>query len=431
MSVPAGGGDPRILTKPDAARGENDHLFPSVLPGGRAVLFTITSPEGIDDAQVAVLDFDTGQQKTLIRGGSSAEYVDSGHLVYAAAGTLRAVRFDPVGLEVLSDPVPVLEQVSIGIAGIPRFSVSRTGALVFVPVGPTESVSVRSLVWVNREGREEPVGGPLRAYFALRLSPDAGRVVLDIRDQEEDIWIWDFVRQTLTRLTFARTGDVFPVWTPDGRRIVFRSVAANALVSRSADGTGAEERVRTGGGIPMSFAPDGRNLVITEGGNIHLVPMDGNRQATPLVQTPFNEGLGEISADGRWLAYQSDESGQYQIYVRPFPDVNSGRWQVSPGGGTKPVWARSGRELFYLDANGALTAVSIQTTPTFSAGNPTKLFDTRYPSAFNARSYDVSPDGQRFLMIKDTQAPEQATNSAPASIIVVLNWHEELKARLP
>jgi len=181
----------------------------------------------------------------------------------------------------------------------------------------------------------------------------------------------------------------------------------------------------------MSFAPDGRNLVITEGGNIHLVPMDGNRQATPLVQTPFNEGLGEISADGRWLAYQSDESGQYQIYVRPFPDVNSGRWQVSPGGGTKPVWARSGRELFYLDANGALTAVSIQTTPTLSAGNPTKLFDTRYPSAFNARSYDVSPDGQRFLMIKDTQAPEQATNSAPASIIVVLNWHEELKARLP
>jgi serine/threonine-protein kinase len=159
--------------------------------------------------------------------------------------------------------------------------------------------------------------------------------------------------------------------------------------------------------------------------------MDGKGQIAPLVQTMFTEGLGEISPDGRWLAYQSNESGQNQVYVRPFPDVNSGRWQVSPAGGTKPVWARSGRELFYLDDAAGLTTVPIQTTPAFSAGNPTKLFDTRYHSAAQARSYDVSPDGQRFLVIKDMPTGNQTASAASPSMVVVLNWSEELKARLP
>ena len=238
---------------------------------------------------------------------------------------------------------------------------------------------MRSFMWVNRQGREEPVTAPPRAYFALRLSPDGTRAALDIRDQENDIWIWDFARQTLTRLTFDPALDIFPVWTPDGRRIVFRRAGDNALLWRNADGTGTDERLTVGGSIPiaMSFPPDGKNLVVMDQGDLALLPMDGKGQFTPLMRTAFAEGLGEISPDGRWLAYQSNESGQDQIYVRPFPDVNSGRSQVSPGGGTKPVWARDGRELFYLDVNGALTAVSIQTTPGFDVGNPTKLFDTR------------------------------------------------------
>jgi serine/threonine-protein kinase len=213
MSVPAGGGDPKVLTTPDTARGETDHWFPSVLPGGRAVLFTIVSGD-ISDAQVAVLDLATGEQKVLIRGGSSAEYVETGDLVYAIAGSLRAVRFDPVRLEMLSDPVPVVEDVEIASTGAANFSVSRTGALVYMPSGALGGQAApRSLAWVTRRGREEPVKVPARAYFALRLSPDGTRVALDIRDQENDIWVWDFARQTLTRLTFDRGQDIFPVWT--------------------------------------------------------------------------------------------------------------------------------------------------------------------------------------------------------------------------
>jgi Tol biopolymer transport system component len=168
---------------------------------------------------------------------------------------------------------------------------------------------------------------------------------------------------------------------------------------------------------------------VMEQGDLTLLPMDGKGRSTPLVPTPFAEGLAEISPDGRWLAYRSNESGQDQIYVRPFPDVNSGRWQVSPGGGTRPLWARSGRELFYFDGAGALTTVPIATTQACSTGNPTKLFDERYYSAVSARSYDVSPDGQRFLMIKDVPTDQGA--AASAGMVVVLNWLEELKARLP
>ncbi len=434
MSVPAGGGDPRVLTKPDTARGETDHVLPSVLPGGRAVLFTVIPAGGIDGAQVAVLDFETGQQKTLIRGGSSAQYVESGHLVYAAAGTLRAVRFDPVRLEVMSDPVTVVEDVAISArSGAASFSVSLTGALLYVPAQVAEAaLASRALVWVDRQGREQSVNAPPRAYFALRLSPDGTRAAIDIRDQDGDIWVWNFARQTLTRLTFDRSGDIFPVWTPDGRRIAFNRTGGNIVFWRPADGTGMEERLYAGG-IPMSFLPDGKSLIVGYGEeqDLGLLPLDGKGQATPLFQTTFSEGPAEISPDGRWLAYRSNESGQNQVYVRPFPDVNSGRWQVSPAGGTHPAWARSGRELFYLDANGALTAVSIQTTPTFGAGNPMKLFDTRYLSASGARSYDVSPDGQRFLMIKDMPAGNQTANAPPASMVVVLNWFEELKARVP
>jgi Tol biopolymer transport system component len=448
FSVPAGGGEPKMLTKPDASHGELDHLFPSLLPGGRAVLFTITAAGPAENAQVAVLDLETGQRKTLVRGGSHAEYVDpstgsgqAGYLIYAAAGTLRAVRFDPARLEVLSDPMPVVDQVAMVGSGAAEFSVSRSGALVYVPGtlsgGPQ---AIRSLVWVNRQGREEPIKAPPRAYFALRLSPDGTRVALDIRDQENDIWIWDLVRQTLTRLTFDPTLDYFPVWTPDGRRIAFSSGAINLgnLFWQSADGTGLVERLTTAahGQAAMSFSPDGKRLVVMEqmgktGNDLSLLTMEGKRETAPLVQTTFTEGLAEISPDGRWLAYQSNESGQDQIYVRPFPDVNSGRWQISTAGGTKPVWASSGRELFYLDGSSALTAVPIQTTPNFIAGNPTRLFETRYLSANQARSYDVSRDGQRFLMIKESPATDQTANAMPASMVVVLNWFEELRQRVP
>jgi serine/threonine-protein kinase len=453
LRVSAAGGEPTALTTPDSAHGELSHFFPSVLPGGRAVLFTITSSGPIDNAQVAVLDLKTGQRKTLVRGGSQAEYVETGHLLYAVAGTLRAVRFDRVKLEVLSDPVPVVEQVMTSATGAAEFSLSRQGALVYVPGGLTGAT--RSLVWVDRQGHEDPLkAAPLRAYFYPRLSPDGTKVALDIRDQENDIWIWDLKRQTLMRLTDAPALDTFPVWTPDSRDVIFSSTRAGIqnLFWQAADNTGTAKRLTTSPNPqhPTSMSTDG-TLVVQEvmpkaGGNLRVLrmgdpgrpgaspstPLVGDpRETEPLLQATFTEDKdnGEISPDGHWLAYQSNEAGQFEIFVRPFPNVDSAHWTIATSG-TKPLWARSGRELFYLDGTNAVTSVPIQTTPSFTHGTPTKLFDGRYYSSTpNGRTYDVSLDGQQFLMIKDNVAGDQT--STPTSIVVVLNWFEELKARVP
>ena len=454
--VAAAGGTPTVLTTPDAAQGDADHLFPFLLPSGRAVLFTVTPSSGeIQNAQVAVRDLTTGQTTTLVRGGSQAEYVAPGYLVYAVAGSLRAARFDPGTLTVGSDPVAVVEAVTTLPSGAAEFSVSRTGTLVYAPVRAT---GTRSLVWVTRDGREEPLtAAPLRAYQYPRLSPDGTRVALDIRDQQNDIWIWDLARQTLTRLTDAPATDSAPVWTPDSRRVIFASARAGVpnLFWQAANNTGTAERLTTSltPQVPLSISPDGTRLIVRETvpttvNDLRVLRLDPStslgagpstslgtspspssetppRQTEPLLPTPFNEQNGEVSPDGRWLAYQSNASGRDEIFVRPFPNVDAGNWTISPNGGTRPLWARNGTELFYLDGAGAMTRVPVQTTPTFSAGPATTLFETRYFSGAAARTYDVSPDGQRFLMIKQAAAEQAQT------MVVVLNWVEELKAKLP
>ena len=436
---------------PDAAQRGSDHGFPSVLPGGRAVLFTITAPGSADNAEVAVLDLKTGQLKTLIRGGSQGEYVDpsgtgqAGYLIYAAAGTLRAVRFDPARLEVLSDPVTVVERVMLKQTGAANYAVSPRGTLFYVPSGVGVQMSPRSLVWVDRQGHEEPINAPLRAYGMPRISPDGTRLLVTITDQEgNDIWIWDLERETLRRVTVAPGSDSLPVWTPDSKRIIFTSDRAGVLnlYSQAADGTGSADRLTTSANqqFPSSISPDGTLVAgfevmpvaastqMAPVARIRLYPMAG--PSTP-VQTLFDGFWGEFSPNGRYLAYvsaggpgQSDE-----VYVRPFPQVDSGRWQVSTKGGTRPVWARSGRELFYLDPSNTLTAVPVQTSgSTFSAGKPAKVFDAKYSSPFPPRPYDVSADGKRFLMLKDSAAG--TPNATPASMVVVEHWFEELEQRV-
>jgi hypothetical protein len=464
LSVAAGGGEPTVLTTPDAPHGEVDHLFPSVLPGGQAVLFTITGNSGIDHAQVAVLDLKTGQRKTLVRGGGQAEYVGSstssrqGYLIYAAAGELRAVRFDPIRLEVLSDPVTVVDHVWTKSSGAAEFSVSH-GALAYLPGGVNEQMMTHlSLVWVNRQGREEPINAPPRAYVMARLSPDGTRIALDIRDQDNDIWTWDLAHETLTRITKDPASDIFPVWTRDGRRILFAS-ARNGVQNvywQSADGSGTAERLATSPNVqrPLSMSPAGTEVVVqgftgSLTSSLLLLHLDSPSTVLgaggpserlgaarppwiePLVQTTFSESNGIISPDGHWLAYESNESGRYEIYVRPFPHVNGGLRQVSSQGGGGPLWAPNGRELFYLDINGFLTTVPVQpsTTTTFNFGSPTKLFDMPYYAG--GGRYDVSRDGQKFLMIKNAPPANQAATPAPTGMIVVLNWAEELKARVP
>ena len=439
MTVPAGGGEPRVISKADPAKSEGDHQHPAVLPGGD-VLFTITSVAlQVESSQIAVLNRQTGAITTLIRGGSQPEYVEGGYLVYGAAGSLRAVRFDAKRLEVTSDPVPVVEQVAMVASSAAEFSISRTGTLVYLP-GSVNSVSAdRSMVWMDRKGRETPIKAPPRAYYALRISPDGTRIAVDIRDQQSDVWVWNMTRSTLTPLTFDPNIDGNPVWTPNSQRIVFASArggTAGNLYWQAADGTGAPERLTTSDHpqFPASVSPDGSHLVLTDRGStddVGLLTMD-KRQYAPLVATPSAERNAEVSPDGKWLAYESFESTPPQIYVRPFPDVNGGRWQISKDGGIKPAWSANGRELFYVGGSGvatALYAVPIPTTP-ISAGNPVKLFDVQnMPGQANSRFYDVARDGM-FVVIKSPLPTDVSGSANTQKLVVVANWVEELKVRV-
>ncbi len=465
LRVSSGGGDPVVLTRPNAAQGEADHVRPFVLPNARAVLFTIV-PEGSDtdvvletpnqssrllrstaDHQIAVLDLASGQSKTLIHGGSHAEYFEpvpgeAGYLVYASAGTLRAVRFDADRLALRGEPVSVVEQLLTKGNGTAGFSVSRNGALAYVSGGAgTALTPVRTLLWVDRQGREESIPVPLRTYAWPRLSPDGSRIALDVRDQESDVWLWEFRQATLRRFTFEPSFDGYPVWTPDGRRLIFTSsrTRPQSLYVQQADGTGSVRPLLKGAQdiSAYSLTPDGGQLVVREGPlrayDLTVVHLTGAPRTAPLMRGSFNESNGEISPDGRWLAYQSNESGVDEVYVRSFPDVTGGRWQVSSGGGGQPAWARSGLELFYLDSRTqSLMSAAVRTRSGFSNGTPTRLFDTRpYYSLGVSRSYDVSPDGKRFLMIKNAVAAGERGNTAAAmTMTVVLNWFEELRTRV-
>jgi len=421
------------------------------------VLFTITARGRADNAQVAILDLRTGRWKTLVRG-SQAEHIerstgsgqvwfaDSGsgdYLIYAAAGTLRAIRFDPVRLEVLGNPVTVVQGLLTKASGGANYAVSRPGTLVYMP-GAAPETPIRSLVWVNRKGLEEPIAAPLRAYGPPRLSPDGTRVAVPIDDQGNiEVWIWELVRKNLRRLTFSPGVDSMPVWTPDGRRIIYMSARAGmpSLYSQAVDGGGTVDRLTTSANPqwPTSITRDGALLfgfqsgpkIVREVILLHLADPTrtgvSSSQAMPPVQNLFRGNFAEISPNGRYVAYQSDESGRMEVHVRPFPQVDSGRWQISTGGGTRLVWARSGRELFYLDESSALTVVPVRTSgPTFVAGRPVKVFDTAYFEPNPARHYDVSPDGNRFLMVKDSTPRDP--NTTPANMVVVEHWFEELKS---
>jgi serine/threonine-protein kinase len=448
LSVSADGGEAVVLTRPDASRGEVDHFFPWVLPNGRGVIFTAlrAGPE----LQLMSLDLRTRQQKVLIRGASGAEYVPTGHLVYALGGRLNAVAFDPERLEIVGEPVVLNEPVIVLPTGAAEFSVSRTGTLVYIPGAANGSAVVtRTLVWVDRKGREEPLGAAPRAYSVPRLSPDDRQVALISAEADLDLWMWDIARRTLRRLTVDARQDAMPAWTPDGQRVIFSSAqfgAPNVFWLR-ANGAGRPERLTTSPNIqfPMAISPDGKLGVVLEqsasAGNNDLMLLhipdpsgmvaDGKAKVEPLLATMFNETNASISPDGRFLAYQSNEGGQTQVYVRPFPNVNDGIWPISTNGGRFALWARNGKELFYAELDGSIMTVPVQTTPTFSAGSATKLFQwptLDLPSP--ARNYDVTRDGQKFLMIKEPDGSgSDAARASTSSIVMVVNWIETLKEK--
>ena len=432
-------GQTTILTRPDRSKGEADHVWPELLPGGRAVLFTIAAVTGgLDAARVAVLDLQSGARTILVPGASHAHYVPSGHLIYAAGGSLWAVAFDLTRLETRGTPVLVVRDVVTTATGGVDAVVAGDGTLAYVS-GRGGAGSSRELVWVDRQGRETPVPAPPRAYSQPRLSPDGTRVAVAAQDQELDIWVWDLGRTTLTRVTFDPDFDNYPVWTRDSLRVIFSSQRAGArnLFWQAADGTGTVERLTESPNNQNAAAvsPDGRQLIFTEtapntGEDVMQLALDGSHRVSPLVQSPSIERNGMVSPDGRWLAYESNESGRFEISVRPFPDVNRGHWQVSTDGGTRPLWAPGGQELVYVSPTGALMRVGVERAPTWSATPPTQLVKPGYvtnSASLSGRSYEIAPDGQRFLMIKES-GDQTAT---PPSLVVVQHWLDELKRMVP
>jgi serine/threonine-protein kinase len=448
--VSASGGQVEILTRPDPANGEADHLWPEMLPDGRSVLFTITAlTGGLPDAQVAILDLQTGKRQVLLRGGSHAHYVasgagspkrfggEAGHLVYAQAGTLQAVAFDPVRQEVRGTPVTVVPDVVTSSQGGVNFVTARDGTIAYLSVGSAAGTP-STLVWTDRLGRETPIGAAPRPYFLPALSPDGTRFSVFANDQEADLWLWDLGRATFTRLTSAAGRDVLQVWTPDSQRVIFSSerTGGRNLYWQAADGIGAAERLLESvtTKYPMAVTPDGRQLIFTEETaqtDIDLMAMelDGTRRVTPLLQSRFAERNGAISPDGRWLAYEANLSGRFEIYVRPYPDINAGLSPVSTDGGTKPLWTKNGQELIYVSPTGALMRVGVSRGTSWSATKPSMVVKEGYSTnpVWWGRSYDVSPDGQRFLMIKEGAGGA----TPPPSLVVVQHWVEELNRLVP
>jgi serine/threonine-protein kinase len=428
----------QILTTPDPTEGEYSHRWPQFLPGGKAVLFTIDTGSSFDEARIGVLSLETGKVEVLLDGGTNARYLPTGHIVFSRAGALLAVPFDLERLERIEDPVTVIEGILMEPSGAAHFTFSDDGSLAYVPGGML--VPDRKLVWVNRQGEVELLPAEPREYINPSLSPDGQQVAVIIREGSNyDVWISEVARGTVTRLTSHPGEDLAPIWTPDGKQVTFASEMSGqspTLWWGPADGSGPQELLLESGWarIPTSWSPDGQTLAFTElfrpgtESGIWMLPREGEQEAWAFLDTEFEESGAMFSPDGRWLAYTSNGTGRDEVYLQPFSVTGPrGKQQVSVGGGAEPVWAPDGRELFYRNGD-AMMAVAIVTEPELSVGTPSLLFEGRFlgtGSVHLRRNYDVSPDGQRFLMIQREQ------DLVPTEIVVILNWFEELKRLVP
>jgi serine/threonine-protein kinase len=423
-SVSAEGGKVESLTDIDRAQGEKSHRWAEVLPGGKAVVYTLISDDILttDDASIVVLLLETGESHVLIEGGMYARYSATGHLVYARDASLLAVPFDLNALELSGTPVPVLESVAtFPSTGAALFAISSNGSLLYAPGG--ELGTDRRVLLVDRDGETQPLIDTPRMFGEPRLSPDGSSLAMQIDGANISLWAYDISHGTLMRLT-SRFDNASPVWAPTGDRLAYLSARdfPHHIYSTGLDGTGEAEWLTTSDyhQRPSSWSSDGKFLAYVERGDIWVLSLEEERKSQPYLQTDFQERRPVFSPNSKWLTYESDESGRFEVYVRAFPEPGR-RWQVSTGGGTRPRWSRNGDDLFYRDG-ARMMVVEVNADADLRLGTPKMLFERE-----SARgTFDVMLDGQRFVMVDNSQAVP-----LPTQLVLVQNWAEELKRLVP
>ena len=423
VRCPADGGEPEVVTQKNRQIGESVHLAPTFLPNG-SILFGISGGALAAKPSLALLPHDSDVWFPLPVDGRAARYVPPGYLVYEREGRLLAAAFDPTDPTRIGRETILVDGLYDLSALVPAFAVSAAGTLAFLP----GSAEQNQLVYVDREGRVMSEIGEPGLHMYPRLSPkgDAALVSLMPRlGDPRDIWVYDTVRGSRTRLTFGMTSYT-GAWSPDGRHIAFQSSSSDDRRSRiytiALDGTGTPDLLAIGGDT-NSWSPDGHTLLVGKGTDVWELDVNGGRELRPLLNESYGEYAAVFSPDGQWIAYTSDESERNEIYVRRYPGPGR-KYAVSTNGGNEPVWSRDGRELFFRTGS-TMMVVDVHLEPEFQAGELKELFQGNFRSAPAANSnYDVSPDGSRFLMVRPTA-------DAPREIHVIVNWLQELEPARP
>jgi len=431
------GGTPEELTKLDGTTKEITHRWPQVLPGSKAVLFISSAISNTyDEANITVESVGTHERK-ILQHGFYPHFVSSGHLVYVHQGTVFAVPFDSGRLAITGQSVPILESVMSTTAnGASQFAFSQAGSIVYLT---GEANNGTTISWLDSSGKTQPLRSAVATYLNPRFSPDGRRIAFEITEQQYDVWIYEWERDTMSRLTTDVTQDSSPVWTPDGRRIAFASQRGDKstfnIYWQKADGTGDAQRLTESKNVqqPMSWHPSGKYLAFVEttpqtNNDVMILPIEGDEASgwkpgkpTPFLATFFQEWDPAFSPDGRWIAYRSNESGSNEVYVRPFPDPG-GRWQISTAGGLMPTWSRNGKELFYRTADSKIMVITYQADgDVFRADKPRLWSDVPFVDRNNNRNFDLHPDGRRFAIF-----PSQVQNKLD-KVTIAFNFFEELR----
>jgi eukaryotic-like serine/threonine-protein kinase len=422
--VSAEGGSSHSFLAPKYEGGQFAYRWPDVLAGGRALLFAIyTGGNDFDDALIALCRMDDGEPKIVLHGGTNPRYSTEGYILFARGGAILAVPFD--GSEVTGTPVMILRSVRVESTGVAQFALSGN-TLVYAP--GTVSSAHWEPVWVDRGGRVQPLFEQPGDFYGARFSPDGNRIAFSRGDANQDVWIADVARGTLTRVTLEPSEEFDPVWSPDGTRIAYGSERQSLMpqvFSRPADGSGTETLLWKSEDpvFPQSWSPDGTAIaclrIRNDNSDVWILPTDGNLRPTPLLETPFAEVQPEFSPDGRWIAYASNESGRFEVFVRPYPGPG-GKIQVSNEGGFEPAWRRDGKELFYRSGAKMMSA-AVRPGSANPFGKPVTIFEKSglYSEPnLERRLYDVAPDGTRFVMLRAIPV------DTPPQLRVLTGWTE-------